>query len=136
MCWAIRLIICIFTVYFEILFFDTNLHHQGGVVTSKLWALLNLAHWDTSFGTLQSLIRHTVMELLTVDQNSNGRMNGWMDRQTNGWTQAPFNIDRWWAFLAVFWKICTAYRLSLKPLVWEKRSFYKKCAHICMYKVL
>ena len=36
---------------------------------------------DTSFGTLQNPIRHTVIELLTVDQNCNKQ------------TQAPFIVD-------------------------------------------
>jgi hypothetical protein len=42
---------------------------SGGQATPKLWALLNVAHQDTSVGTLQSQIRHTVMEILTVEQN-------------------------------------------------------------------
>ena len=47
--------------------FNVNFHHQGeGVLTPMLWAPLNLACRDTSFGTLQSLIRHTVPEILTA----------------------------------------------------------------------
>ena len=36
------------------------------VLTPKLWALLNLACRDDSFDTLQSLIGHTVLEILTA----------------------------------------------------------------------
>ena len=49
--------------------FDANFHDQG-VVTQKLWALLDLAHLGASFGTLESQIRHTILELLTVEQIS------------------------------------------------------------------
>merc|ERR1712059_133303 len=35
-----------------------------GVLTPKLWAPLNPAHKDTSFGTLQSPIGHTVPEIM------------------------------------------------------------------------
>ena len=37
-----------------------------GFLTQKLWALLNPACQDTSIGTLQSPIGHTVMEILSV----------------------------------------------------------------------
>ena len=37
-------------------------------MTPKLWALLNLARRDASFGTLQSQIGHIVMEILTARQ--------------------------------------------------------------------
>ena len=37
-----------------------------GVLTPKLWAPLNPAHRDASFGTLQSPIGHTVLEILTA----------------------------------------------------------------------
>ena len=37
-----------------------------GQVTPKLLALLNLAYRDAYFGTLQSLIRHTVPEILSA----------------------------------------------------------------------
>ena len=36
------------------------------MLTPKLWALLNPARRDASFGTLQSLIGHTVLEILTA----------------------------------------------------------------------
>ena len=52
-------------------------------MTPKLWALLDLACRDASFGTLESQIKHTVMELLTVDQNSHEQMDKQTDRQTN-----------------------------------------------------
>ena len=35
-------------------------------MTPKLWALLNPAHQDASFGTLQSLIRQMVIEILNA----------------------------------------------------------------------
>ena len=35
-------------------------------MTPKLWALLNLAHQDASFGTMQSQTGHMVMEVLTA----------------------------------------------------------------------
>ena len=47
-------------------FFNVNFHHHGGVLTSKLWAPLNPACQDASFGTLQSLIGHMVPEILTA----------------------------------------------------------------------
>ena len=37
----------------------------GRMVTPQLWALLNPAHQYLSFGTLESKIRHTVMEIST-----------------------------------------------------------------------
>ena len=45
-------------------------------MTPKLWVPLNLVHQDAFFGTLQSPIGHTIMELLTVDQNSAGCTDG------------------------------------------------------------
>ena len=36
------------------------------MLTPKLWALLNLAHQDASFGTLQSPIGHMVPKILTA----------------------------------------------------------------------
>ena len=36
-----------------------------GVLTQKLWALLNPARRDASFGTLKSPIRHMVPEIMT-----------------------------------------------------------------------
>ena len=48
-----------------------------------LWAWLNWAHQYGSFSTLESLIGHTVMEILTVDQN----IVEWMK------THAPFITD-------------------------------------------
>ena len=51
----------------------------GGGVTPKLWALLDPTYQDSSFGTLESQIRHMVMKLLTVDQNS----YKWTDGQTD-----------------------------------------------------
>ena len=41
----------------------------GHQVTTKLWVQLDLTFRDASFGTLESQIRHTRLELLTVDQN-------------------------------------------------------------------
>ena len=57
-------------------------------MTPKLWALLDLACQYLYFGILGSEIRHMVMDLLKVDQNS---YNGQMDKQM----QAPFNIEVW-----------------------------------------
>ena len=37
-----------------------------GVLTPKLWAPLNPAHRDASFGTLLSPIRHMVPEILSA----------------------------------------------------------------------
>ena len=37
-----------------------------GVLNPKLWAPLNPARRDASFGTLQSPIGHTVLEILTA----------------------------------------------------------------------
>jgi len=37
-----------------------------GLLTLKLWALLNLAHQDASFGTMKSQTEHIVMEVLTA----------------------------------------------------------------------
>ena len=45
------------------------------LLTPKLWALLDPAHQGTYFDTLESQIRQKVLELLTVDQNSNGQVN-------------------------------------------------------------
>ena len=42
--------------------FLMSIFNTRGVLTPKLWALLNPAHRDASFGTLQSLIGHTVPE--------------------------------------------------------------------------
>ena len=47
--------------------FNVNFHHQGAL-TLKLWALLNPAHPDASFDPLQSLIRHTVIEILSAGE--------------------------------------------------------------------
>ena len=44
-------------------------------MTLMLWTPLNLACWDTSFGSWQSQSRHMVMETLTVDQNNARQMN-------------------------------------------------------------
>ena len=52
------------------------------MLTPKLWALLDPACREAYFGTLESQIGQTVLELLRVDQNSNGQMN----ERTNEWT--------------------------------------------------
>ena len=46
-----------------------------GVLNPKLWALLDPSCQDTYCDALGSQIGQMVLELLTVDQNSNGQIN-------------------------------------------------------------
>ena len=55
-------------------FFVFQFSPPGGQVTPKLWAPLNLACQDGSFGTLESQIGHMVMEIITIDEISDGHM--------------------------------------------------------------
>ena len=52
----------------------------GGGMTPKLWAPLDPARWDAPFGIFESQIRQMVMELLTVDQNSDEQINTFPNR--------------------------------------------------------